>query len=247
MTSFRSTTVVRRSNGLSVLAGTSRWPRRRMGSGHSYRAGRRFDVGTASVDIVQRRQKRCDYCDSQNCGKDDGGSSLGLPKPTDYADRLDRFLQRGQFFEGIIDFSWAATRADIQVCSEWPEAVTCSAAAYPTSVSLLRVASPRLAHSIILLAMIRRALGFWLSVGRSKHARSRAISIFAIARESKVSVIIVLVTCKRPCSGTTLFGRIFGRRPGIYGHTQPGHFGKTMWLPEVKRFPIARLRRSSAP
>jgi hypothetical protein len=26
---------------------------------------------------------------------------IGLPMPTDYADRLDRFLPRGQFFEGI--------------------------------------------------------------------------------------------------------------------------------------------------
>jgi len=70
MTSFRWTTVVRRTNCLSVLAGTSRWQRRRMGSGHPYRSGWRFDVSTASVDIVQRRQKRCDYCNSQNCGKD---------------------------------------------------------------------------------------------------------------------------------------------------------------------------------
>ena len=34
-----------------------------------------------------------------------------------------------------------------------PEAVSCIAAAYPTSVGLLRVVSPRLAHSIVLLAM----------------------------------------------------------------------------------------------
>jgi len=41
---------------------------------------------------------------------------------------------------------------------DWPEAVSCIAAAYPASVSLLRVVSPRLAHSIILPAIILPAM-----------------------------------------------------------------------------------------
>jgi hypothetical protein len=49
-------------------------------------------------------------------------------------------------------------------------------AAYPASVSLLRVVSPRLALSIILLAIIRRVLCFSLPVGRPSGPEQRCRS-----------------------------------------------------------------------
>lgn len=71
-----------------------------------------------------------------------------------------------------------------------PEVVICLTAAYPASVSRLKVVSPRLAHSIILLAINLRARCFSLPVGRSRHARSRATSMLAMVRSLKRSAII---------------------------------------------------------
>jgi hypothetical protein len=62
-------TTLRRSNFLLILAGMSRW-QRRLGSSQTYGARRRFDAGAASVDIAERRQKRCDNCNHHGCGKD---------------------------------------------------------------------------------------------------------------------------------------------------------------------------------
>jgi hypothetical protein len=59
---------LRRSNCLLILAGT-RW-QRRMGSSQTYRAQRRFRAGAASIDIAQHRQRSCENCNNQGCGKD---------------------------------------------------------------------------------------------------------------------------------------------------------------------------------
>ena len=48
---------------------------------------------------------------------------------TDYADRLDRFLSRGQFFEGIVGFSWALYASEYPSLPGVAEAVSCIAAA----------------------------------------------------------------------------------------------------------------------
>ena len=54
---------------------------------------------------------------------------IGLPHLPIYADRLDRFLSRGQFFEGIMGFSWALYASEYPSLPGVAEAVSCIAAA----------------------------------------------------------------------------------------------------------------------
>src|SRR5258705_12712882 len=107
-------------------------------------------------------------------------------------------LGRGFLWAGVsaaIALWWAQLR---QLAQSW------FAAAYPAAVSPSRELSPRCAHSIILLATIRRALCLSLPVGRNTHARSSATSMFAKVRESKLSVITAISFLPPPVSETLL-------------------------------------------
>jgi hypothetical protein len=74
------------------------------------------------------------------------------------------------------------------------------ATVYPAVMGPLRVVSPRLIQSNILLAMIPRARSFSLLLGRSRHARTRAEIPLKASRAEPRASLFRPTTRRRPMS-----------------------------------------------